>query len=96
MVDGITFSRNKRNINRDFSDGMMMAELIHHYNPKIISVHNYPATNAVAKKIENWKTLNTKVLKKIGITLSKEEIENIANAVPNAIELLLYQILIKF
>ena len=36
MVDSMTFSRNKRNINRDFSDGVMMAELIHHYHPKII------------------------------------------------------------
>lgn len=74
MVDNITFSRNKRNINRDFSDGLMMAELIHHYNPKIVSVHNYPPSGSVQKKIENWKTLNSKVLKKIGITLSKEEI----------------------
>jgi hypothetical protein len=74
MVDSMTFSRNKRNINRDFSDGVMMAELIHHYHPKIISVHNYPNTNSVSKKIENWKTLNNKVLKKIGITLTKEEI----------------------
>jgi len=71
MVDSINFSRNKRNINRDFSDGVMLAELIYHYHPKIISVHNYPATNSVSKKIENWKTLNNKVLKKIGITLSK-------------------------
>lgn len=74
MVDSITFSRNKRNINRDFADGLMMAELIHHYNPKIVSLHNYPTTNAVSKKIENWKTLNNKVLKKIGISLSKEDI----------------------
>jgi hypothetical protein len=71
MVDNITFSRSKRNISRDFSDGVMMAELINHYNSKIISLHNYPATNAVSKKIDNWKTLNNKVLKKIGITLSK-------------------------
>ena len=51
MIDSIAFSRVKRNINRDFSDGVMMAELIHHYNPKIISVHNYPASNALSKKI---------------------------------------------
>jgi hypothetical protein len=51
MIDNIPFSRNKRNINRDFSDGLMMAELIHYYNPKIISVHNYPASNSLYKKI---------------------------------------------
>jgi hypothetical protein len=51
MVDSIDFSRTKKNINRDFADGVMMAELIHYYNPKIISVHNYPPANSVAKKI---------------------------------------------
>jgi hypothetical protein len=36
MVDNIPFSKPKKHINRDFSDGLMMAELIHYYNPKII------------------------------------------------------------
>lgn len=34
MVDSVPFSRQKKNIARDFSDGLMMAELIHHYYPK--------------------------------------------------------------
>ena len=51
MVDCIPLSRSKRNINRDFADGVMMAELIHHYNPKLVSLHNYPAANSTAKKI---------------------------------------------
>jgi len=36
MVDSIPFSRAKKNMNRDFSDGVMMAELIHHYRPKMV------------------------------------------------------------
>jgi hypothetical protein len=51
MVDSIPFSRPKRNINRDFSDGLMMAELIHHYAPKLVSLHNYPPANSLSKKI---------------------------------------------
>jgi hypothetical protein len=34
MVDGVPFSRQKKNIARDFSDALMMAELIYHYYPK--------------------------------------------------------------
>ena len=52
MVDSIPFSRPKKNINRDFADGLMLAELIHHYSPKLVSVHNYPAANSLGKKIE--------------------------------------------
>ena len=51
MVDSIPFSRPKKNIHRDFSDGVLLAELIYHYDPKIVSLHNYPPANAVNKKI---------------------------------------------
>lgn len=70
MVDSIPFSRQKKNIARDFSDGLMMAELIHHYYPKRVELHNYPSTNTVTKKVENWNTLNAKVLKKLSIGIS--------------------------
>lgn len=76
MVDSIPFSRSKKNISRDFSDGVMMAELISHYNPKLISFHNYPAANSVAKKIDNWNTLNNKVFRneKLKINLTRQQI----------------------
>jgi len=40
--------------------------------------------------------LNIKVLRKLGIALSHAQIEDVASAVPLAIEKLLYQILLKF
>lgn len=36
MVDNIPFTRTKKNINRDFSDAVMMAELIQYYKPKAV------------------------------------------------------------
>lgn len=74
MVDSIPLSRPKKNISRDFSDALMMAEVVHHFNPKIVAVHNYPPSNALSKKINNWNTLHNKVLKKMGIPLTKQQI----------------------
>jgi ribosomal protein L12E/L44/L45/RPP1/RPP2 len=96
MVDSIPFSRAKKNIHRDFADGVMMAELIHHYSPKLVNLHNYPPANSLTKKIENWNTLSNKVLKRLGIQLSKPHIEHIANATPGVIEELLLTILNRF
>jgi hypothetical protein len=59
-------------------------------------LHNYPASNAVQKKITNWSTLNSKVFKKIGIQLGRQDIEDLANSVPNVIEHVLYQVLVRF
>ena len=96
MVDSIPLSRAKKNIGRDFSDAVMMAEVINHYRPKMVSLHNYPTANSTNKKINNWVTLNDKVLKKLGLGLTKPEIEEIAQAVPLAIEAYLYRVFIKF
>lgn len=96
MLDSVPFSRNKKNIHRDFSDAIMMAELISHFNPKLVELHNYPPANALNKKINNWNTLHLKSLKKLGISLTKQQIEDIANSIPGAVEEVLYQVFVKF
>lgn len=53
-VDDIPLTRPKRNIARDFADGVLVAEIVGHYFPKLIEVHNYPAANSYATKMYNW------------------------------------------
>ena len=60
-VDSVHLSRPKRNITRDFSDGVMMAEILHHYFPKDVDIKNYSAANSVRQKLYNWQTLINKV-----------------------------------
>lgn len=88
-VDDIPLSRPKRNIARDFSDGVLTCEIVAHYFPRIIEVHNYPAANSYAQKSYNWTTLNSKVFKKMGFQLQKEEIDNLCNCTPQAVERML-------
>ena len=40
-VDEVPLSRAKRNIARDFSDGVLVAEVIKHFMPKDVDLHNY-------------------------------------------------------
>lgn len=40
---------------------MVMAELVAHFNPKIVELHNYIATGSLSQKVNNWKILNGKV-----------------------------------
>lgn len=56
-VDEIPLSRPKRNIARDFADGgiianidylVMLAEIIKHYAPNIVELHNYSAAHSVS------------------------------------------------
>jgi hypothetical protein len=61
-VDEIPLSRPKKNITRDFSDGVLLAEIVHHNFPKIIEIHNYSLAHSVVQKLYNWNTLNRKII----------------------------------
>jgi len=40
-VDSVPLSRLKKSIARDFSDAVCIAEIVHHYFPRIVELHNY-------------------------------------------------------
>ena len=91
-VDSIQLSRPKKNIARDFCDCVLVAEIIKHYLPRLVDLHNYPSASSTMQKTTNWNTLNTKVLKKIGVRMSKQEINDVITCKPLAIEHLLQRI----
>jgi len=85
-VDDIPLSRPKRNIARDFSDGVLVAEVVAHYFPKLVQLHNYSSANSLQQKMYNWNTLNQKVFRRLGFQLDKQECQDIANAAPGSVE----------
>eukprot|EP01112_Ceratiomyxa_fruticulosa_P021911 TRINITY_DN786_c0_g3_i1.p1 TRINITY_DN786_c0_g3~~TRINITY_DN786_c0_g3_i1.p1 ORF type:complete len:287 (-),score=82.45 TRINITY_DN786_c0_g3_i1:94-954(-) len=88
-VDGIPLSRPKRNITRDFSDGVLTAEVTKHYFPKLVELHNYSTANSTSQKFYNWNTLNQKVFKKLGFMLSKNDVDLVVNCHPGTVEQIL-------
>lgn len=92
-VDGFKLSRCTRKLNRDFSDGVLLAKIVKSELPNLVELHNYNGCCAVQGKIENWDTLNRKVLKKLQIHLTPEEIEKLANSEANYIEEVLSQVM---
>ena len=94
-VDTIPLSRAKRNIARDFSDGVLCAEIVHHYLPKLVDLHNYSSASGITQKIYNWDTLNTKCFKKIGLHSNRQDFEAVSNCVPGAVEKLLQELQVK-
>lgn len=85
-IDAIPLSRPKRNIARDFSDGILFAEVIAAYFPHLVELHNYTAANSVKQKISNFETLNTRVLRKLNYTIPRSAIEEIVNGKPGSVE----------
>lgn len=94
-VDNFNLSRPKKNIARDFSDGLLVAEMVKHNFPKQVETHNYPASHNVKQKVTNWGTLNRKVFGRMGFAVQKSDIEDITNCKQYAIEKLLMILQVK-
>ena len=91
-IDSIPLSREKKNIARDFCDGVLTAEIMKYYYPKLVDLNNYRGANSTQLKLVNWNTLCLKVLRKIGFSITKEELENVVNSKPKAIENVLWKL----
>ncbi|XP_059151404.1 sperm flagellar protein 1-like isoform X2 [Physella acuta] len=94
-VDKIPLSRPKRNIARDFSDGVMIAELIKHFLPHIVSLHNYTPGNATKMKLDNWRLLNRKVFNKLNFQLTEDLIRELCLGKQGLIERFLMHVRAK-
>eukprot|EP00127_Corallochytrium_limacisporum_P005143 Clim_evm49s199 gene=Clim_evmTU49s199 len=94
-LDEIPLSRPKRNITRDFSDGVMAAEVVKHYIPKIVDLHNYPAASNSNMKANNWKTLNQKVFKKLNFFVPESVVKDVASCKQGVVEVVLNNLRVK-
>ncbi|XP_077093185.1 sperm flagellar protein 1 isoform X1 [Siphateles boraxobius] len=86
-IDKIPLSRSKRNISRDFSDGAVMAaEVVKHFFPKLVELHNYTPAHSTQQKLSNWSTLNRKVFSKLDFQIPEDLLKKIVVSTAGYIE----------
>ncbi|XP_061766264.1 sperm flagellar protein 1 isoform X2 [Nerophis ophidion] len=85
-IDKIPLSRPKRNITNDFSDGVMAAEVVKHFFPKLIDLHNYTPASSTQQKLSNWSLLNRKVFSKLNFHVPEKSVKKIVLRTAGVIE----------
>jgi CH-like domain in sperm protein len=65
------------------------AQVIAHYFPKLVELHNYAAANSVSQKMYNWATLNHKVLRRLSYQMSPTEIDAVVQGKPGKLSYLM-------
>ncbi|XP_039579952.1 sperm flagellar protein 1 [Passer montanus] len=88
-LDTVPLSRPRRNIARDFSDGVLAAEVVKFFFPSLVELHSFVPTSSTAQKAANWGHLNRKVLSKLNLRLPEEMIQALARSRPGTAEQLL-------
>jgi len=91
-IDAVPLTRPKKNIARDFSDGVCVSEIIHHYLPRAIDLHNYVIASSTGQKRINWNTLNRKVFARLNMKLTDSTLAQVVDSKPGAIEQILWDL----
>ena len=94
-IDQIPLSRPKRRIERDFSDGVMVAELVKYYFPNWVELHNYAPANNTQQKMINWGLLNRKVFQRFDLNVPEHIMRGICVGKTGLIETFLYNLRVK-
>ncbi|XP_042750435.1 sperm flagellar protein 1, partial [Lagopus leucura] len=85
-VDAVPLSRPRRNIARDFSDGVLAAEVVKFFFPAMVQLHSFVPASSTPQKLANWGHLNRKVLSKLNFSVPNEVIRQIVQCRPGAVE----------
>ncbi|NXA90591.1 SPEF1 protein, partial [Melanocharis versteri] len=88
-LDTVPLSRPRRNIARDFSDGVLAAEVVKFFFPSLVELHSFVPTSSTAQKVANWGHLNRKVLSKLNLRVPEEMIQQLVQSRPGMAEQLL-------
>ncbi|XP_074948402.1 sperm flagellar protein 1 isoform X1 [Phalacrocorax aristotelis] len=64
-LDTLPLSRPRRSIARDFSDGVLAAEMVKFFFPAMVQLHSYVPASSTPQKLANWGHLNSIPLEKL-------------------------------
>lgn len=75
--------------------GILVAEIVRHYLPDMVDMHNYSVSNSFSHKKANWGQLNKRVLCALKLDLPEKVIMDLCNGKPGVVEVLLFQLRLK-
>uniref|UniRef100_A0A914VSU0 Calponin-homology (CH) domain-containing protein n=1 Tax=Plectus sambesii TaxID=2011161 RepID=A0A914VSU0_9BILA len=85
----IPLSRPIKNIARDLSDGVLVAELVAHFLPRYVVLGNYTPVHSVSLKRYNWDTMNKMVFSCLDFHVNSDVIQKIIAGQAGAVEFVL-------
>uniref|UniRef100_A0A182NU13 Calponin-homology (CH) domain-containing protein n=1 Tax=Anopheles dirus TaxID=7168 RepID=A0A182NU13_9DIPT len=95
-VKTFKLSKEIKNMSRDMTDGVLVAEILKQLYPKLVDLHNYTRCMATRNKLDNWQTLNRKVLHRLDIFLDEDMMANLASGTNMILEVLLFELMAKY
>jgi len=88
-LNTIPLSRPIHNIEADFADGILVAEIIAYFFPEYVDFEMFHIARNMSQRAKNWRLLNSKVFLKLSLHAPGTVVHDIINEEHRAVELFL-------
>jgi hypothetical protein len=88
-LDTVPLSRPIRHLETDFSDGILVAEIVAYFFPEYVDLDMFHAARNMSQRTKNWRLLNSDVLPKLSLHAPGTVVHDITNGDHRAVELFL-------
>lgn len=88
-LDTVPLSRPVRNLDTDFSDGILVAEIVAYFFPEYVDLDMFHIAKNMSQRTKNWRLLNSDVLPKLSLHAPGTVVHDITNGDNRAVELFL-------
>ena len=88
-LDTIPMSRPIRNLDTDFADGILIAEIVAYFFPEYVDLDKFYRAKNMSQRTKNWRLLNSDVLPKLSLHAPGTVVYDITNGDKRAVELFL-------
>ena len=88
-LDTIPLSRPVRSLDHDFSDGILVAEIVAYFFPEYVDLDLFHIARNMTQRTKNWRLLNSDVLPKLSLHAPGTVVHDITNGDNRAVELFL-------
>jgi hypothetical protein len=68
-LDRVPLSKPRNNVEKDFADGILAAEIVRFYYPDIVDFRMLRPALSVSERSEQWKLINSEIFANIGLTV---------------------------
>jgi hypothetical protein len=91
-LDTIPLSRPVHNLESDFSDGILIAEIIDYFFPEYVELEMFRVARNMSQRTKNWRLLNSDILPKISLHAPGTVVHDITNGDHRAVKLFLLRL----
>ena len=88
-LDTIPLSRPVNNLELDFADGILIAEIVAYFFPEYVDLEIFRNAHNMSQRTKNWRLLNSEVLPKISLHAPGTVVHDITNGDHRSLELFL-------